>query len=321
MKTNLKLLFISAYLTTITSLSLGQDGLILPMPGQSSTKPTSQNTKKENNNYKTTKEDNKNSSYSNQTKQDSKDMILPMPKLNKKDNNSKSNKKEQDEKITIEVDNTPKDPNSQPLIALPSTPKKSKKNKQPPKTNKEEKITLNIPPENKEPQEQLSIDNDDFFKDNDDFFKDDNEFSENTSDFGDSSTENKVEDILPSTTTEATVTQGTSGESINVYPKDTGSAVFMVMKSWQCDNYDSVSLINQALEVYAKEAGEEYQIKGLENIAKDLKVTVEEEDITFDELLDIIASKSGNDWGCDVANKTIYVYPKGIKTESYVSWD
>ncbi len=120
---------------------------------------------------------------------------------------------------------------------------------------------------------------------------------------------------------ETTVAQNSSGENIKVFPKDTGAAIFMVMKSWNCEDYDVVSLINQALDVYGKEAGEEFKIQGMENFTKGLTVSVEEEDITYDELLDIIAAKSGNDWGCDLANKVIYIYPKGIKTESFLSWD
>lgn len=130
-----------------------------------------------------------------------------------------------------------------------------------------------------------------------------------------------VEDLLPPTQQETTVSSNTTGESITVYPKDTGSAIFMVMKSWKCDDYDAEKLIQQALEVYGKESDDVFQITGLDNLAKGFAVSIEEEDITLDELMDILASKSGNDWGADIPNKMIYVYPKGIKTESYVSWE
>ncbi len=130
-----------------------------------------------------------------------------------------------------------------------------------------------------------------------------------------------VEDILPPTQQETTVSSNTTGESITVYPKDTGSAIFMVMKSWKCDDYDAEKLIEQALEVYGKDSDDIFQINGLNNLTKGFSVSVEEEDITLDELLDILAAKSGNDWGADIPNKMIYIYPKGIKTESYVSWE
>ena len=130
-----------------------------------------------------------------------------------------------------------------------------------------------------------------------------------------------VEDILPPTQQETTVSSNTTGESITVYPKDTGSAIFMVMKSWKCDDYDAEKLIEQALDVYGKDSDDIFQINGLNNLTKGFSVSVEEEDITLDELLDILAAKSGNDWGADIPNKMIYIYPKGIKTESYVSWE
>ena len=126
---------------------------------------------------------------------------------------------------------------------------------------------------------------------------------------------------MPPAEADTTVAQDSSGEKITIYPKDSGSAIFMVMKSWQCEDYDAASLITQALEVYGKDSAETYKINGIENIAKGVTVSVEEEDITLDELLDILGSKTGNDWGSDITNKTIYIYPKGIKTESYVSWE
>lgn len=118
------------------------------------------------------------------------------------------------------------------------------------------------------------------------------------------------------------VDQG-SGSSMTdeypLFPKDTSSAVFMVMKTWQCENYDGNTLLSHAVEVYAQEAGETFQIKGLDP-AQPFLLNLDEEDITLDELLDLIALKTGRDWGADVPGRTIYFYPKGIKTEGVGSW-
>lgn len=160
-----------------------------------------------------------------------------------------------------------------------------------------------------------------------------NKKSDGLDDFGDSdfsvapdevtaNTDSGVEDLLPPTPEEAktTVAQTSNGDSLTVYPKDTGSAIFMVMKSWKCEDYDAASLLSQAAQVYGEESSDAFLIKDLDANPEPCSVTVEEEDITLDELLDIISAKSGRDWGADIPNKVIYIYPKGIKTESYVSW-
>ncbi|GAB4283977.1 MAG: hypothetical protein Kow0029_30330 [Candidatus Rifleibacteriota bacterium] len=104
-----------------------------------------------------------------------------------------------------------------------------------------------------------------------------------------------------------------------IYPKDTSSAVFMVMKTWQCTDYDGNTLLRHAVQVYSQEADEQFQIKGLTD-ETNFKIDLDEEDITLDELLDLIALKTGRDWGVDIPSKTIYFYPKGIKTDSAASW-
>lgn len=113
---------------------------------------------------------------------------------------------------------------------------------------------------------------------------------------------------------------GADGQgSLPVFPKDTSSAIFMVMKSWQCENYDGNALLSHAIEVYSKEADDSFKIEGL-NAAEEFLITVEEEDITLDELLDILAMKSGRDWGVDIPSKVIYFYPKGVSADAYNVW-
>ncbi|MDD3000982.1 MAG: hypothetical protein PHF29_04445 [Candidatus Riflebacteria bacterium] len=110
-----------------------------------------------------------------------------------------------------------------------------------------------------------------------------------------------------------------SGE-LTLFPKDTGSAIFMVMKSWKCDDYDAGTLLEHAVGVYAGEADDPFQIKGLPVEAQAYDVTIEEEDITLDELLDIVAQKAGRDWGVDMNSRTIYFYPAGVRSNSYDLW-
>lgn len=114
--------------------------------------------------------------------------------------------------------------------------------------------------------------------------------------------------------------EGGAGQTLPVFPKDTSSAIFMVMKTWQAQDYDGATLLKHAIEVYGKEADDVFQIQGLVEGDGGFKVNVEEEDITLDELLDIVAMKSGRDWGVDIPSRTIYFYPKGVKTENYNVW-
>ena len=86
-----------------------------------------------------------------------------------------------------------------------------------------------------------------------------------------------------------------SGE-LTVFPKDTGSAIFMVMKSWKCDDYDAGTLLEHAVWSLRGRSGRPFQIKGIPSEAQAYDVTIEEEDITLDELLDIVAQKR-KDWG------------------------
>jgi hypothetical protein len=93
----------------------------------------------------------------------------------------------------------------------------------------------------------------------------------------------------------------------------------MVMKTWQASGYDGNTLLAHAVNVYSEEAGEQFQIKGLTE-ANSFKLDLDEEDITLDELLDLIALKTGRDWGVDIPSKTIYFYPPGVDTGSLSAW-
>lgn len=120
---------------------------------------------------------------------------------------------------------------------------------------------------------------------------------------------------------EVSVSSSSPDQTMPVFPKDTSSAIFMVMKTWQCDNYDGNELLRQAVDVYGKEADDSFQIQGLDSENNgNFLVSVEEEDITLDELLDILATKSGRDWGVDIPSRTIYFYPQGVKTEAFNVW-
>ncbi len=93
-----------------------------------------------------------------------------------------------------------------------------------------------------------------------------------------------------------------------VFPKDTSSAIFMVMKTWECENYDGKTILQHAAGVYGQEAEDSFEIKGLDQL-QTFQVTLKEDDVTLDELLDSIGQKAGIDWGVDIAQKTIYIYP------------
>jgi hypothetical protein len=124
---------------------------------------------------------------------------------------------------------------------------------------------------------------------------------------------------LPSGSPQAGGSGDASPSSLPMYPKDTSSAVFMVMKTWQCQDYDGNTLLSHAVSVYSEEAGDSFSIAGLSE-DQAFKLDLDEEDITLDELLDLIALKTGRDWGVDIPGKTIYFYPKGVKTDSLSSW-
>lgn len=113
---------------------------------------------------------------------------------------------------------------------------------------------------------------------------------------------------------------GAQGGEVVVYPKDTGSAIFMVMKSWKCDDYDAATLLEHAVGVYAQEADDGFEVKGLPTGVDAYDVTIEEEDITLDELLDLVAQQAGRDWGVDINNRSIYFYPPGLRSATYDLW-
>lgn len=319
MKRNNFTLVIAVSLLCLNFETFAQDGLILPMPGQTPT-PTQTNTQKQN--QPAPKTQNTGSARPNSTPKNSGDssgVIIPLPQMNK--NNQTENTPKQDKTVVIPPPkpDKPVDVNSEPLITIP--PMNNNNN-----NNKRNTTVAPVPPTQtavKEPPKPAAknpamVSDEDFLSD---FSNDIDDFPSPDSQITSSQDGTGVENILPPAEADTSVAQNSSGEKITIYPKDSGSAIFMVMKSWQCEDYDAASLITQALEVYGKDSAETYQINGLENIAKGVTVSVEEEDITLDELLDILGSKTGNDWGSDITNKTIYIYPKGIKTESYVSWE
>ena len=321
-------LFVFIYLLGLCSEVYTQDMLILPMPGQKLPQSPANQQKKQTGISSKEKSESTVPAYKSQKGQVSpKGAILPMPDKNagKTGRDTKQNPTRVQPPLSSNLSPTPRtDSNSQslvgnePLIAIPAKIKPSSRKYDddfippppPPLVKKgSEKETAQNPMANISQEEDLSS----FFNDTD-FPKPDEDFSNDTED-------KKIEDLLPPTQQETTVANETTGETITVYPKDTGSAIFMVMKSWKCDDYDCSKLLEQALEVYGKEADDSFKINGLNNLTKGVAVSVEEEDITFDELLDVLAVKTGNDWGADVPNKTIHIYPKGIKADSYVSWE
>ncbi|PKL46003.1 MAG: hypothetical protein CVV42_18060 [Candidatus Riflebacteria bacterium HGW-Riflebacteria-2] len=129
-----------------------------------------------------------------------------------------------------------------------------------------------------------------------------------------------MNDLIPPVPPPEVPANNSSGDgTLPVFPKDTSSAIFMVMKSWQCESYDGNTLLTHAVEVYSKEADDTFKIEGL-SATDEFLISVEEEDITLDELLDILAMKSGRDWGVDIPSKVIYFYPKGVRTDAYNVW-
>ena len=99
-----------------------------------------------------------------------------------------------------------------------------------------------------------------------------------------------------------------SAATYPLMPKDTSSAIFMVMKTWECQDYDLKTLIEHAASVYGQESEDRFEVKGLAELTP-VTTSVKEEDVTFDELLDVVTRKHGLDWGVDVAQKTVYIYP------------
>ncbi len=82
----------------------------------------------------------------------------------------------------------------------------------------------------------------------------------------------------------------------------------MVMKTWECENYDGKTLLQHSLGVYGQEAEDQFTTRGLDQLPT-FSLTLKEDDITLDELLDIVAQKSNTDWGVDISQKIIYFYP------------
>lgn len=301
-KVNISFLFILC-LMALSSTLYGQGGLILPMPGQKLPNKNQPPAKSHNqrrdpqprvtnqgssagknvNNRSGSTPSNSNSAISSPQS-----TIIPMPQSKKAGTNEEKSQKPK-QASQHQPPKLSKDLKNEPLITIP----------------------VNSPQNMVRQTEDTDEDMAKFF--NDDFPIPPNEVS--------ASTQSSLDDLLEAaTSSEPKVSAKIAGEKVTVFPKDTGSAIFMVMKSWKCDDYDGVKLLEQALDVYGKESGDEFQIKGYENLPQGFTISVEEEDITIDELLDIMAAKSGHDWGADVPSKIIYIYPKGIKTESYVSW-
>lgn len=124
-----------------------------------------------------------------------------------------------------------------------------------------------------------------------------------------------LDDLIPAVSLPTT----SSDSEFPIFPKDTSSAIFMIMKTWQCENYDGNTLLSHAVEVYGGESVDPFQVLGLVE-DPGFYVTLFEEDITLDELLDILASISGRDWGVDIPGRTIYFYPQGVDTNAASPW-
>lgn len=92
-----------------------------------------------------------------------------------------------------------------------------------------------------------------------------------------------------------------------VYPKDTSSAIFMVMKTWECQEYDGPTLVEHALTVYGQEAEDTFTVLGLRELPP-FRLNLNEEDVTLDELLDVVAQQASCDWGVDIPQKTVHFY-------------
>ncbi|MGI6445434.1 MAG: hypothetical protein ACOX2I_06910 [Candidatus Ozemobacteraceae bacterium] len=277
-------------------LSASGSGLILPMPGQQLSTPPQQPQK---------------ATDSTKTKQPVKKERSPN-KTNKsnKINNPDKNFELNPDKVFIPLPEISKDPKTgavkikKPTVRPPApiivTPAANR-----PKPNVQIKVTPVKPIPVDIPASSAPID-----EDPDYYPVPSNEITVTTSDVA-----------PPMITTEAPqiVVTEDSGE-LTVFPKDTGSAIFMVMKSWKCDDYDAGTLLEHAVGVYAGEADDPFQIKGIPAEAQAYDVTIEEEDITLDELLDIVAQKAGRDWGVDMNSRIIYFYPSGVRSNSYDLW-
>ena len=135
--------------------------------------------------------------------------------------------------------------------------------------------------------------------------------------------ENSGQDLLVSgndtSALQPEIASGNSSGDLPIFPKDTSSAIFMVMKTWQCDDYDVKTLLSHSVKVYGDESVDQFEIRGLDKDGA-AKISVDEEDITLDELLDLVANKTGRDWGVDIPSKVIFFYPKGTKTTTVDSW-
>lgn len=276
-------------------LSASGSGLILPMPGQLSIPPqqpqkatdstkTKQPVKKERSPNKTDKSKKVNNPDTNFELNPDK-VFIPLPEISKDPKTG-----------AVKI----KKPTVRPLTPIIVTPAANR-----PKPNVQIKVTPVKPIPSDIPASSAHID-----EEPDYYPVPSNEITVTTS-----------EVAPPMITTEAPqiVVTENSGE-LTVFPKDTGSAIFMVMKSWKCDDYDAGTLLEHAVGVYAGEADDPFQIKGIPSEAQAYDVTIEEEDITLDELLDIVAQKAGRDWGVDMNSRTIYFYPSGVRSNSYDLW-
>lgn len=125
-----------------------------------------------------------------------------------------------------------------------------------------------------------------------------------------------LDELLPSHSPQEQ--QSADEQAYPIFPKDTAAPIFMIMKTWDATNFSAKELLYHAVEMYGHDAAEKYYIAGVED-EEDFNVTLFEEDITLDELLDILSSKSGRDWGVDIQNRTIYFYPSDVDT-SGASW-
>lgn len=94
----------------------------------------------------------------------------------------------------------------------------------------------------------------------------------------------------------------------SIFTKNTGSPIFMLMKDWKCENMDGKQFLVHVIQAYGKAAEVNFHCKGLTSL-RPFQVTLEESEITLDELLDRLEKEHQFTWGADVPEKTIYFAP------------
>jgi len=131
--------------------------------------------------------------------------------------------------------------------------------------------------------------------------------------------EKKIDELLDSQMKPQMAAAG--NEEIEIFPRDTSAALFMMMKTWECEDYDARTLLTHAVKVYAEDAGETFEINFHLPATEYPNISCNEEDVTLDELLDEVTSRLGYSWGADIPNGVIHIYPGGLVAEDeYSLW-